>query len=47
MMDLADLAVMAEAAQAGSLAAAGRRLGITPMAASRRWPRWRPSSACA
>jgi DNA-binding transcriptional LysR family regulator len=36
MMDLADLAVMAEAAQAGSLAAAGRRLGITPMAASRR-----------
>jgi DNA-binding transcriptional LysR family regulator len=36
MMDLADLAVLAEAAQAGSLAAAGRRLGITPMAASRR-----------
>jgi len=35
-MDLADLAVLVEAAQAGSLAAAGRRLGITPMAASRR-----------
>jgi DNA-binding transcriptional LysR family regulator len=35
-MDLADLAVLTEAAQAGSLAAAGRRLGITPMAASRR-----------
>lgn len=35
-MDLADLAVLVEAAQAGSLAAAGRRLGLTPMAASRR-----------
>lgn len=35
-MELADLAVFVEAAQAGSLAAAGRRLGITPMAASRR-----------
>ena len=35
-MELADLAVFVEAAQAGSLAAAGRRLGVTPMAASRR-----------
>ncbi|AZS22100.1 MULTISPECIES: LysR family transcriptional regulator [unclassified Caulobacter] len=35
-MDLADLAVFVEAAQAGSLAAAGRRLGVSPMAASRR-----------
>lgn len=35
-MDLRDIAVLVEAVQAGSLAAAGRRLGITPMAASRR-----------
>jgi DNA-binding transcriptional LysR family regulator len=36
MMNLADLSVLIEAVQAGSLAAAGRRVGITPMAASRR-----------
>lgn len=35
-MDLDEIAVFVEAAQAGSLAAAARRLGITPMAASRR-----------
>jgi DNA-binding transcriptional LysR family regulator len=35
-MDLADVGVFVEAARAGSLAGAARRLGITPMAASRR-----------
>ena len=35
-MDLTQVAVFVEAAQAGSLAAAARRLGMTPMAASRR-----------
>jgi len=36
MIDLADLAVLVEAVQQGSLSAAGRRLGLTPVAASRR-----------
>jgi DNA-binding transcriptional LysR family regulator len=36
MIELADLAVLIEAAQQGSLSAAGRRLGLTPVAASRR-----------
>jgi DNA-binding transcriptional LysR family regulator len=36
MLDLADLAVLIEAVQEGSLSAAGRRLGLTPVAASRR-----------
>jgi DNA-binding transcriptional LysR family regulator len=36
MIDLANIAVLVEAAQAGSLAAAARRLRITPMLASRR-----------
>jgi DNA-binding transcriptional LysR family regulator len=36
MIDLANLAVLLEAVQAGSLAAAARRLRITPMLASRR-----------
>ncbi|MDQ0839352.1 LysR family transcriptional regulator [Sphingomonas faeni] len=35
-MNLADLAIFVEAIKEGSLAAAGRRIGITPMAASRR-----------
>ena len=35
-MDLTDVGVFVEAARAGSLAAAARRLGIAPMAASRR-----------
>lgn len=35
-MDLADVGVFVEAARAGSLAAAARRLNIAPMAASRR-----------
>lgn len=35
-MDLIDVGVFVEAARAGSLAAAARRLGIAPMAASRR-----------
>jgi DNA-binding transcriptional LysR family regulator len=35
-MNLEDVGVFIEAAHAGSLAAAARRLGITPMAASRR-----------
>jgi len=35
-MDLLDVTVFVEAARAGSLAAAARRLGLTPMAASRR-----------
>jgi DNA-binding transcriptional LysR family regulator len=35
-MDLADVSVFVEAARVGSLAAAARRLGIAPMAASRR-----------
>ncbi|WP_118134582.1 LysR family transcriptional regulator [Oceanicella sp. SM1341] len=35
-MDLRDLAVLVEAVQGGSLAEAARRLGLTPMAASRR-----------
>ncbi|KQU56069.1 LysR family transcriptional regulator [Sphingomonas sp. Leaf339] len=35
-MDLADLAVLVEAMERGSLSAAGRRLGITPLVASRR-----------
>jgi DNA-binding transcriptional LysR family regulator len=35
-MDLADVAMFVEAIQAGSLAAAARRLGVAPMAASRR-----------
>ncbi len=35
-MDLADVGVFVEAARAGSLAGAARRLGVTPMAASRR-----------
>lgn len=35
-MDLSDVSVFVEAARAGSLAAAGRRMGIAPMAASRR-----------
>lgn len=34
-MNLVDIAVLVETVQAGSLAAAARRLGITPMAASR------------
>jgi len=36
MIDLASIAVLVEAVQAGSLAAAARRLRITPMLASRR-----------
>jgi DNA-binding transcriptional LysR family regulator len=36
MMELADIAVLVETVQQGSLSAAGRRLGLTPMAASRR-----------
>ena len=36
MIDLANVAVLVEAVQAGSLAAAARRLRITPMLASRR-----------
>jgi DNA-binding transcriptional LysR family regulator len=36
MIDLADIAVLVEAVQLGSLSAAGRRLGLTPVAASRR-----------
>jgi DNA-binding transcriptional LysR family regulator len=36
MIDLANIAVLVEAVQAGSLAAAARRLRITPMLASRR-----------
>ncbi|PXA91847.1 LysR family transcriptional regulator, partial [Caulobacter sp. D5] len=35
-MDLADVGVFVEAARAGSLAGAARRLGVTPMVASRR-----------
>ncbi|RYE72196.1 MAG: LysR family transcriptional regulator, partial [Hyphomicrobiales bacterium] len=35
-MDLADVAVFAEATHTRSLAGAARRLGIAPMAASRR-----------
>ncbi len=35
-MNLSDVAVLVEAVQSGSLAAAARRLGITPMVASRR-----------
>jgi DNA-binding transcriptional LysR family regulator len=36
MLELADLAVLIEAVEQGSLSAAGRRLGLTPVAASRR-----------
>ncbi len=36
MIDLADIAVFLEAVRQGSLSAAGRRLGLTPVAASRR-----------
>lgn len=36
MLELANLAVLVEAVQHGSLSAAGRRLGLTPVAASRR-----------
>lgn len=36
MISLADAVVLVEAAERGSLAAAGRRLGLSPMAASRR-----------
>ena len=36
MMELANLAVFIEAVGQGSLSAAGRRLGLTPVAASRR-----------
>ena len=36
MIELADLAVLIQAVQQGSLSAAGRRLGLTPVAASRR-----------
>lgn len=36
MIDLDDVAVLLEAVQQGSLSAAGRRLGLTPVAASRR-----------
>ncbi|WP_342250357.1 LysR family transcriptional regulator [Sphingomonas sp. OTU376] len=36
MINLPDLTVFVESIRAGSLASAGRRLGITPMAASRR-----------
>jgi DNA-binding transcriptional LysR family regulator len=36
MLELADLTVLIEAVQQGSLSAAGRRLGLTPVAASRR-----------
>jgi len=36
MLDLSDLAVLIEAVNHGSLSAAGRRLGLTPVAASRR-----------
>ena len=36
MLDLADIAVLVEAVQQGSLSAAGRRLGLTPVIASRR-----------
>ncbi|NUB17537.1 LysR family transcriptional regulator, partial [Azospirillum brasilense] len=35
-MDLAGLAVLVEAAQAGSLAGAARRLGISPLMGTRR-----------
>ena len=35
-MDLANVGILVEAVRAGSLAAAGRRIGITAMAASRR-----------
>ena len=36
MLNLADIAVLVEAVQQGSLSAAGRRLGLTPLIASRR-----------
>jgi len=36
MLDLADLAVLVEAVEQGSLSAAGRRMGLTPLVASRR-----------
>lgn len=36
MLDLADIAVLIEAVQQGSLSAAGRCLGLTPLVASRR-----------
>ncbi len=36
MLELADLAVLIEAVRQGSLSAAGRRLGLTPLVASRR-----------
>ena len=36
MLELADIAVLIEAVQQGSLSAAGRRLGLTPLVASRR-----------
>lgn len=36
MLDLADIAVLIEAVQQGSLSAAGRRLGLSPLVASRR-----------
>jgi len=36
MLELANLAVLVEAVRQGSLSAAGRRLGLTPVAASRR-----------
>jgi DNA-binding transcriptional LysR family regulator len=36
MLELTDLAVLIEAVQQGSLSAAGRRLGLTPLVASRR-----------
>ena len=35
-MDLSDVAILVEAIQSGSLAAAARRLGVAPMVASRR-----------
>jgi len=36
MLELADIAVLIEAVQQGSLSAAGRRLGLSPLVASRR-----------
>jgi DNA-binding transcriptional LysR family regulator len=36
MIDLSDIAILVEAVQQGSLSAAGRRLGFTPVASSRR-----------
>jgi DNA-binding transcriptional LysR family regulator len=43
MDNLGDIRLFVEAAQQGSLSAAGRKMGLTPAAPARGWPNSKPA----